>query len=111
MTDNVVREEVLYTYEAVAINMNQRERYHKWMCHQKKLQAIRKEQNTERHYFCNQRLTGLLITVLSLVLLLVTQEAVTLVGMIAGVGIIFTKKMVIYNEYYRTHGGEDQWTK
>ena len=102
---------VSYNLEAVAINMNKRERYHKWMCHQKKLQAIRKEQKAERRYFCNQRLTGLLITVLSLVLLLVTQEAVTLVGMIAGVTIIFTKKMVIYNEYYRTHGGADQWTK
>ena len=111
MPDNVVRKEASYNLEAVAINMNKRERYHKWMCHQKKLQAIRKEQKAERRYFCNQRLTGLLITVLSLVLLLLTQEAVTLVGMIAGVTIIFTKKMVIYNEYYRTHGGADQWTK
>ena len=111
MPENVVRKEASYNLEAVAINMNKRERYHKWMCHQRRVQTIREEQKAKRRYFCNQRLTGLLISVLSLILLLVTQEGFTLIGVVAGIAIMVTKKMVIYNEYYRTHGGADQWTK
>lgn len=110
MTDDVVKEETLYTYDA-AINLYERRNHNAWVHMQKKLQAIREEQKAERRYFCNQKLYGLLITVLSLVLLLLTHEGLTIIGVIAGIAIMVTKKMVIYNEYYRTHGGADQWTK
>lgn len=110
MTDNVVREEVLYTYEA-AINRYERERHHDYLCRQKRLKEIRAEQKAERRYFRNQRLAGFVVAVLSLILLLIFKEGFAVVGIIAGVSIMSTKKMVIYNEYYRTHGGEDQWTK
>lgn len=110
MTDNVVREETLYTYDA-AINLYERRKHNARVHMQEKLQAIREEQRAKRRYFCNQKLYGLLITVLSLVLLLLTHDGFTLVGIASGIGIMLTKKMVIYNEYYRTHGGEDQWTK
>lgn len=109
MPDNVVRKEASYHLEAVTINMNQRERYHKWMCHQKRLQTIRAEQKARRTYFRNQRLLGLLMMVLSLVLMVFAQEGLAVFGIIAGAWVMVTKKMVIYNEYYRTHGGADQW--
>lgn len=108
MTDNVVREEVLYTYEA-AIHRYESERHHEWLCRQKRLKEIRAEQKAERRYFRNQRLTGLVIAVLSLILLVIFKEGFSILGIIAGVSIMVTKKMVIYNEYYRTHGGQDQW--
>lgn len=108
MTDNVVREEVLYTYEA-AIHKYERELHHEWLCRQRKLKEIRKQQQEQRRYFRNQRLTGLAIAVLSLILLVLTYEGFTILGILAGVSIMVTKKMVIYNEYYRTHGGQDQW--
>ena len=113
MPDNVVKEEVLYTYDA-AINLYERRKYNDWVHMQGRLQAIREEQKAERRYFCNQKLYGLLITVFSLLILLVKFEELAIigiVGVIAGIAIMVTKKMVIYNEYYRTHGGADQWTK
>ena len=108
MHDNVVREEVLYTYEA-AVHRYERERHHEWLCRQRRLRTIRKQQQERRRYFRNQRLTGLAIVVLSFILLMLTCEGFTTLGIIAGVSIMSTKKMVIYNEYYRTHGGQDQW--
>lgn len=108
MANNVVREEVLYTYEA-AVHRYERERHHEWLCRQRKLKAIRKQQQERRRYFRNQKLLGLAIAVLSFILLLLTCEAFTILGIIAGVSVMVTKKMVIYNEYYRRHGGQDQW--
>lgn len=108
MTDNVVREEVLYTYEA-AINRYERERHHEWLCRQKRLKEIRKQQQERRRYFRNQKLLGLAIAVLSLILLVIFKDGFSIMGIIAGVSIMVTKKMVIYNEYYRRHGGQDQW--
>lgn len=108
MPENVVREETLYTYEA-AINRYERERHHDYLCRQKQLKAIRAEQKARRTYFRNQRLLGLLMVVLSLVLMVLAQEGLAVFGIIAGAWVMVTKKMVVYNEYYRTHGGADQW--
>lgn len=108
MTDNVVREEILYTYEA-AIHRYERERHQEWLRRQKRLEKIRKQQKAKRKYFRNQKLTGLAIVILSLVLLVLTREGFTLLGVLAGIFIMATKKMVIYNDYYRKHGGADQW--
>ena len=108
MTDNVVKEETLYTYEA-AINRYERERHHDYLCRQKRLKAIREEQKAERCYFISQKLYGLFIAVLSFILLLLTQDGFAIFGIVAGVAVMITKKMVIYNEYYRTHGGLEQW--
>lgn len=108
MTDNVVKEEVLYTYEA-AINRYEREKHHEWLCRQRRLEAIKEEQRLERQYFCNQKITGLCIALLSFVLLVITSSGIALLGILAGIATMVTKKMVIYNEYYWTHGGTDQW--
>lgn len=108
MNDNVVRDEVLYTYEA-AINRYERERHHAWLCRQKRLKEIRKEQQEERRYFCNQKMCGLFLVLLSVILLLLTYEGLTIIGIVIGIHLIITKKMFIYNEYYRTHGGAEQW--
>lgn len=110
MSDNVVREETLYTYDA-AVNEYERRKYHEWLCRQRRLQTIRTEQKERRRYFCNQKLYGLLIAVLSAVLLVLTQDGFAVIGIAAGIAIIITKKMVIYNEYYRTHGGMEQWNR
>lgn len=108
MMENIARDEVLYTYEA-AINLYERECHHDYLCRQKKLQAIRAEQKARRTYFRNQRLLGLLMVVLSLVLMVLAQEGLAVFGIIAGAWVMVTNKMVVYNEYYRTHGGADQW--
>ena len=105
---NVVREELLYTYEA-AINRYERERHHDYLCRQKKLKAIRAEQKARRTYLRNQKLLGLLVAVLSLVLMVFAQDGLAVFGIIVGAWVMVTKKMVIYNEYYRTHGSADQW--
>ena len=106
MENNVVRDEILYTYEA-AVNRYERERYHEWLCRQRRLKAIREEQKERRRYFCNQKMYGLIIAVLSLILLLLTREGFAIFGILAGIFMMVTKKMVIYNEYARTHGGQE----
>lgn len=104
MKDNVVKEEKLYTYDA-AIAIYERKNHNAWVHRQKKLQAIRKAQQERRRYFLNQKLTGLMLSLLSLVLLVLTREALTIIGIVTGMALMITKKMVIYNDYARTHSG------
>lgn len=99
MTNNIVREEVLYTYEA-AINRYERERHHEWLCRQKRLNAIKEKQKAKRCYYLNQKLYGFAISVLSFIILLLGGDAFAICGIVAGVAIMITKKMVIYNDYY-----------
>ena len=108
MEENIVRDEVLYTYEA-AIHRYERERHHEYLCRQQRLKAIREEQKAQRVYFRNQKLCGLALALLSFFLLILTSEGFSILGIIAGLAMAITKKMIIYNEYYRTHGGEEQW--
>lgn len=108
MQDNIVSTEILYTYDA-AINRYERERHHIWLCNQKKLKKIRQEQRARRKYFCNQKFYGLLLTLLSLLILFLTQELFLITGIAAGVALMTTKKMLIVNDYYWTHGGAEQW--
>lgn len=108
MKDEIVRDEILYTYEA-AINRYMNEYNHEWMCRQKKLKEIKKKQKEKREYYCKQKTYGLIIFVLSILLLIFTHELFTILGIIAGVYIIMTKKMVICNEYYFLHDGPEQW--
>ena len=108
MMNNIVLSETLYTYDA-AINRYEEERHHSWLCRQKQLAEIRKEQKERRKYFCNQNLYGVLAVITSFLLLFLTHEALLISAVGAGIYMMFTKKMLIYNEYYRTHGGSDQW--
>lgn len=108
MENNVVREETLYTYQA-AISQYEREKHHAWLCNQKKLQKIRKEQQEKRKYFCNQKLCGGIIFILSIFLLVLTANAVMIAGMILGLYVMFTRKMIIVNDYWWKHDGLNQW--
>ena len=108
MKENIARVKTFYTYGA-AVKRYEEERHHAWLCNQKKLKSIRREQQERRKYFCNQKLYGLLIAMLSVILLVLTQETLLIIGMAAGVFLTVTKQMVIYNEYFRTHGGTEQW--
>lgn len=108
MEDNIVMECDLYTYDA-AVSRYERERHHEWLCMQKKLEKIRYEEQERRRYFCNQKFIGLIIVVLDLLLTLIIGNMACIVLAIPGIGLIFTKKMAIVNEYFWSHGGTDQW--
>lgn len=108
MTENVVRVETLYTYEA-AVNRYERERHYDWLCRQKRLKEIKREQQEKRTYFCNQKLLGGMWIILVCVLSILIGNPIGLVLAIPGIAIVATKKMVIVNNYYWTHSGTEQW--
>lgn len=62
-----------------------------------------------RLYFCRQRFIGLLLTVLSIVLCAVTGNIAALPFAAIGGCIMVTKKMILVDGYYWTHGGPEQW--
>lgn len=78
----------------------------------RKIQRIRSarsaEQKAKRRYFCNQKLCGLMLLLLSVLLLCFTQDGFLILGIAAGIYMMTTKKMLVYNEYYRLHGGTRQ---
>ena len=106
--ENVVREETLYTYQA-AVKRYEEERHHAWLCRQKQLKEVRKEQKERRKYFCNQRLYGGIIFIISAFLLILTADAVMIFSMILGLYVMFTRKMIIVNDYWWKHNGLNQW--
>lgn len=67
----------------------------------------------KRRYFCNQKLFGGIIVMISLLPFLIAGNLTYLlpcsIGVIIGVGMVLTKKMVIVNDYWYNHGGADQW--
>ena len=108
MMNNIVLSETLYTYDA-AIKRYEAERHHTWLCRQKQLAEIRKEQKERRKYFCIQKLYGVLAVITSFLLLFLTHEALLISAVGAGIYMMTTDKMLIYNEYYKTHDGSEQW--
>lgn len=79
----------------------------------RKIQKRRDErcaaEKERRKYFCNQKLFGVMEIVLVLLLTVLIGNPVCAVLSIFGIGMIFTKKMIIVNEYYWKHGGAEQW--
>ena len=69
MEENVVMECDLYTYEA-AVARYERERQHSWLCRQRKLESIRERQKAERNYHIKQKITGIILLIVSLLLVL-----------------------------------------
>lgn len=69
MNENVVRTETLYTYEA-AISRYEREKHHSWLCRQRELKAIRQRQKAERKYYIKQKVTGVMLLLVSITLLI-----------------------------------------
>ena len=63
-----------------------------------------------RMYYLHQKMIGSLIILVSLFLFVFTMEIETLICIVPGIYMIATKKMCIVNEYYRTHGGSEQWS-
>lgn len=99
MEENIVRTETLYTYEA-AINQYERERHHAWLCRQKKLKEIRQEEQNRRTYFCNQKLCGLVYTIVAFILFILIRDPVCAIFVLPGIILISSKKMLIVNEYW-----------
>lgn len=65
-------------------------------------------EKAKRRYFCNQKLYGLIILLLSVLLLCFTQDGFLFLGIAAGIYTIATKKMLIYNKYYQLHNDTKQ---
>lgn len=64
-----------------------------------------------REYFCRQKFYGIIGVMFILFLTVLTENLVCAVLVIPAIVIIFTKKMVLVNEYYWTHGGAEQWKR
>lgn len=107
MEDNVVRVETLYTYEA-AVRRYERERHHAWLCSQARLKEIRLEQQERRRYFCNQKLYGMIMSLVALLLTLITGNLVCAVLAAPGIVLMITQKMLIVNEYWWTHRDSEE---
>lgn len=91
---------------------------HKWRAEARERQIRWNKKHAcdaeRRRYYCNQRFLGILIIIVALIPFLATFNLVWLllgsIGVILGIGMIVTKKMVIVNNYWWTHGGpEQQW--
>lgn len=63
----------------------------------------------QRIYFRNQKLYGIIEILLIFLLTLLIGDPCCLVLALPGFIAIFTKKMVIVNDYYWKHGGDKQW--
>lgn len=91
--NTVVKEEILYTYDA-AISRYERERHHEWLCRQKKLQAIRERQKSKRQEQVKQKFYGLIISLVGIsTALLGIGEGILLI--IAGIAIMITKEIIL----------------
>ena len=106
-----VEEIVCMTYEQweelhiQRARMEARSRQRRW---REKHEADRKK----REYFCMQRFIGGLIAAASLVVFLafrVPGMILGSMGIIVGLYMAITKKMVIVNDYWFENGGADQW--
>lgn len=104
----VVRTEKLYTYEA-AIKRYEEEKHHSWLCRQEQLKEIKKAEQERRRYMMNQKLIGFLGFLMVLIVTMICGNLACLVLGIPGVYAMFTKEMVVVNNYYRMHGGFDRW--
>lgn len=104
----VVRTEKLYTYDA-AVKRYEEEKHHSWLCRQKQLHEIRKAEQERRRYMMNQKLLGFLGLVAVVIATALCGNLACLVLGIPGVYAMFTKEMVVVNNYYRMHGGFDRW--
>lgn len=67
---------------------------------------------TERaNYFVMQKLVGIAVLLFSAIVTgLCGDASICVITIPIAVVLIFTKKMLIANQYYFDHGGEDQWT-
>lgn len=112
--DNIaVTYDTFYACDIAEIERKAVERYKKQVHYErifreKEREQIRLEQEERRRYFLNQKLTGFFLLVAALVLT-VMVDLTCIVGIIPAIGIISTKKMVIVNDYWHTHGGAKQW--
>lgn len=104
--ERVAAVETLYTYEA-AVKRYERERHHEWLCRQKRLQEIREEQRDRRKYFCEQRFYGSLLTIICLMMFCFTKDGMCLLFTIGGIYITISKKMLLVNDYFYKHHGEE----
>lgn len=106
--DNVIIDEVLYTYEA-AVKKYEQERYHTWLCNQKKIQEIRERQNRKRKYFLNQKLIGFFGLLMVVIVTVLCGNLACLALGFPGMYAMVTKKMLVVNDYYYDHDGFSQW--
>ncbi|MCC8051015.1 MAG: hypothetical protein LIP10_10220 [Clostridiales bacterium] len=112
--DNIaVTYDALYACDIAEIERKAVERYkmqehHERIFREKERKSIRKEQEERRRYFLNQKLIGVFLLGL-VAALTVFANLVCAVGAIPAIGLIATKKMVIVNDYWETHGGAEQW--
>lgn len=106
--DNVIIDEVLYTYEA-AVNRYEQERYHTWLCNQKKIREIREKQKEKRRYFLNQKLIGFFGLLMVVIVTVLCGNLVCLALGFPGIYAMVTKKILVVNEYYYEHNGVSQW--
>ena len=83
----------LYTYDA-AIERYERERHHSWLCRQRKLSEVRERQKRKRARLVRQRVYGLTITLLGL-LLMALGAGEGMLCIIAGIGVCISKKIII----------------
>lgn len=104
----VIRTEKLYTYDA-AIKRYEEEKHHSWLCKQKQLKQIRKAEQEHRRYMMNQKLLGFLGLVAVVIATALCGNLACLALAFPAVYAMVTKEMIVVNEYYRTHGGFDQW--
>lgn len=79
----------------------------------RKIQKKRNEKcaanRMRRDYFNLQKKLGITWILIVMILTVIIENPVCAVLSIFGIGMIFTKKMVIVNDYYWKHGGAEQW--
>ena len=67
------------------------------------------EDRARRKYFCKQRFGGLIEIIAVLLVTPLIGNYAFLAMTLPGIVLMTTKQMLLINEYYWTHGGNDQW--
>lgn len=74
---------------------------------QRRWDAKHEADRERRLYFCQQKLYGVFMAVLSLVLLVLTREGFCVAGILLGAYAIITKQMILVNEYWWEQQGKE----
>lgn len=75
---------------------------------QKRWDERHEQEREKRTYFCNQKFIGIIMVVIVLFLTVLSGNLAYLALILPGTGIIFTKRMVVVNDYYWTHSDNEQ---
>lgn len=95
-------ETLIHERDIQAARGEARKRQNRW-------NAKHEEERARREYFCKQRFYGLLEVMAVLLITLIIGNYAFGAMALPGICLMCSRKMLLINDYYWTHGGDRQW--